>query len=254
MASPKYSFVSYDLNTSLDAARKLWENRGTAPASSLELSVLQGFASASSGSYLTRLANVRAFGLLEGPSSALKVTPLALRILQPEYPEDETRARIEAFESIPLFKAFLSRYHGQTLPPVAGMINALQVQFGIDPEKSKFVLTRLLDSAEQAGLFAAAGARTKLVRQTLSVGLAKPADESLDNDPASSRARAEREAAEATARNASADPLSPRMNKIVDGSLDLLPTGSWTETGLAQWLGFFEDALRVYYGLPKEPS
>lgn len=254
MTSPTYKFVAFDLDASLDAARKLWVNRGSAPATSLELSILQGFKSAASGSYLTRLANVRAFGFLDGPSSALVVSDLAKRILSPEYPEDATAARIEAFENIPLFKAFLSRYHGQMLPPESGMANALNTQFGINADKCSFVLTRLLDSAEQAGLFATTGDRTKMVRPTLTRGSGKPAGETPPPGPTSDAAKKEtaRIAAELDARK---DPNSPRSDNLVDAILDHMPSkADCTEEKFTQWVGLFTDVLRVFYGLPKETS
>jgi hypothetical protein len=252
MASPPYKFVAYDLETSIVAARKLWDNRADSAASAAELAVLLGYSSATNGSFLTRLANARAFGMLTGPSSANRVGPLARRILQPVYPEDVARARLEAFESIPLFKAFLDRYNGQTLPPENGLINTLHVNFGIDVERSKFVLTRLMDSAEQAGLFTVAGNRTKMVRPTLATPAASSESGNSLDDPAAAAEAAKR--VESANDGAPPGPPSPRTNKIVDGTLDLLPVGSWTEAGLAQWLLFFEEALRVYYGLPKVSS
>ena len=179
MVSPPYRFVSYDLDASIEVAEKLWANRGDGAASNNELAVLLGYSSANNGAFLTRLANARLFQILEGPTSALRVSPLACRILHPEYPEEAAAARIEAFENVPLFKAVLDRYHGQVLPSESGFKNALQATFGINADKAGFVATRLLDSAEQAGLFSVAGDRSKMIRPTLGKTSAVPQSLSL---------------------------------------------------------------------------
>jgi len=241
MASPEFRFVSYDLDSSVEVAEKLWANKNDGSATADELAALLGYKSKSNGAFLTRLANARAFGLLDGPSAALRVSPLARRILHPVYPADKKRALIEAFELVPLFSAFLSKYHGMTLPDETGMRNSLHQHFKIDQAKTAMVLARLLESADQAGLFEAAGSRTKLIRPTLPEGPATPPP--------------------ATPSNSGSTPVNPpqelvgaRHDKLIDGVLDLLPEKSkgWNETGLSAWLQFFENGLRLYYEIPKK--
>ncbi len=244
MAGPPLRFVSYDLDTSIDVAQKMWDNRADGAASNNELAQLLGYSSVNNGAFLTRLANARLFGFLEGQTSALQVSELARRIIHPEYPEAEIAARIEAFENVPLFKAVLDRYHGQVLPNEKGLQNALCATFGINAEKASFVCVRLMDSAEQAGLFSVAGNRTKMIRPTLgpspSRGMPTPQSKTGPTAPATTPS------APAT------DPSSPRAQKVIDGVLDMLPTkDNCSEAELSQWLAFFESALRIFYGLPK---
>lgn len=249
MATPKFAFVSYDLDFSIVAAQKLWDNRRDAPASNFEVAQLLDYTSTNNGAFLTRIANAKAFGLIEGPSTQLKVTPLAKTILHPESDDQATATRIAAFENVPLFKAFLARYNGQVLPNAAGLTNILESVYFIKHDKCAFVLKRLLDSAEQAGLFRMAGDRSKMIRPTFTGQVVPPAPgvtppEELDHGAA------ERAAAE-LARQAQ-DRNSARSSKMIDGVLDELPPkGQWTEADLSQWLTFFEGALRVFYKLPK---
>lgn len=247
MAPPPYRFTSYDLASSVEVARAL-KDRPSGGASADELAVFLGYSKAKNGAFLTRLANARLFGLVEGPSSALRPTERALRILLPDYPATAEKARLEAFEDVPLYKAFLDHYHGETLPDEAGMKNALETRWTINADKSSMVLARLMDSAEQAGLFKVAGNRTKMVRPSFSTATATQrtpplqAVEPADTVPV--RQRGTEEAGEPRQR--------VRANKIIDGVLEMLPDErAWDEASLKNWLDFFEGGLRLYYKLPR---
>lgn len=240
MAPPAFPFTSYDLDSSIEVPKAIRANGGVASAA--ELAFRLGYKSANNGAFLTRVANARRFALVEGPSSALRATQLALSIVQPDYPATADRARLEAFESVPLYKAVLDAYHGEPLPDESGMRNALQTRFEITEEKVAFVLTRLMDSAEQAGLFKTAGNRTRMLRPTFTVEDVPPPKEDESTPPP-------------VTPPAPLPPSSsgPRADKMIDGVLDHLPDKEWTDDGLRQWLTFFEDALRIYYKLPRAP-
>ncbi|HEX6393442.1 MAG TPA: hypothetical protein VFZ97_08370 [Acidimicrobiales bacterium] len=245
MASPAYRFTTFDLNSCVELARIVQDNGGR--LSSAELARLAGYRSDNNGSFNTRLANARLFGLLDGPSSALEPSPRLLDIIHPDFPATESRARIAAFEAVPLFHAVLEQYHGRPLPDEGGLRNALTTRWQITPEKAPAVLARLMDSAEQAGLFQVAGNRTTMIRPTI-------------HEPSQGRP-----AARDDIRPAVPEPIGvpgqvgtqsgARGNKVIDGALDLLPSDqTWDEDSLKLWLHFFEDALRLYYKLPRGSS
>jgi hypothetical protein len=255
VAAPPYRFTTYDLDGSLEVARVLKE-RGNGLASADELAIWLGYSKAKNGAFLARLANARLFGLVDGQSSELRLTQRALDILQPDYPTTAARARLEAFEQVPLYKAVLDHYHGQVLPDETGMKNALESRWKINADKSTHVLTRLLDSAEQAGLFKVAGNRSKMVRPTFG----------RDGEPSKPRVDGEVSVARVHQGNVfqanrggdlgdgAGAPAGARDHKLIDGALDLLPppppAGEWSEAGLKQWIAFIESALRVVYQLP----
>jgi hypothetical protein len=253
MAPPPFRYTSYDLDSSIEVARVLWQ-RGGGIASAEELAVFLGYSKAKNGAFLTRLANARLFGLVEGSSSELRPTTRALIILKPDYPAAADQARLEAFEDVPLFKVVLDHYHGQALPDDIGLKNALETRWGITADKSAMVLSRLMESAEQAGLFRTTGNRDKMVRPTIARG------ESLQKSgpgdtPATLPDGMAREQDEETGQRHELHtaPRGIRANKLIDGALDELPpAGQWEEAQLEQWLAFFESALRVVYRLPAE--
>lgn len=215
MTSPPFRFVSYNLDTSIEVARVLFDHGGTASAD--ELAVWLGYSKAKNGSFLTRLANARLFGLVEGPSSELKATRRALDILRPDLPSAEAKARLEAFEDVPLYKVVLDHYHGDALPNETGLKNALETRWELHPDKSAFVLARLLESAEQAGLFKTTGDRSKMIRPTFDRATA-------DREPADSPAKVgDGKLNGVVVPSQGGGRSSARSNKIIDGALDMLP-------------------------------
>lgn len=240
MAAPTYRFCSFDLDTCVEVARAIHDGGGQ--LTTAELATRLGYKSHDNGSFNTRLANARLFGLVSGPSSAIRCTERAMEILHPDYPATAERARLEAFESVPLYSVVLAEYNGKPLPDEGGLRNALQGRWGITAEKTPSVLARMLDSAEQAGLFRTAGNRTRMVRPTINGGEVRVTR-------ASDASATPPDLQVSVTSTAQVD--GARYNKLVDGALDMLPPGDWNEQELAQWLQFFESALRVVYRLPK---
>jgi hypothetical protein len=225
----------YDMDSALEGAGTIID-RGGGTASLKELAEFLNYKSVQNGAFINRVSAIRLFGFVEGPPSALTVTRRASDILHPEYVETAARARLEAFLSVPLYQAFLGRYEGATLPPDSGMVNALVTQFGVPPKRARIALARLLDSAEQAGLFKVAGNRSKLIVPTIATGTVSVHDEAVTAPNGPIEGRDQR----------------PRHSKLIEGALELLPKASWDEDGLHEWLDLIEGALRVQYGLPRK--
>jgi hypothetical protein len=231
MAAPDARFPMYDLDNSVQVARQIHERGAGGVASADELAAFLGYKSTNNGAYLSRVAAARLFGLIEGQSSAIKVTPRALDIIRPAHPQSAQRARLSAFSAVPLFSAFLENWEGKELPSHEHMRNAL-AGLGVPEKSTGSALFRLLESAEQAGLFRVAGNRTRMIRPT------------LGDMPAAVEA-AEEQPGELTARTTG-------FPKLIEGALDALPAErQWDEDEFTEWLDFFERALRVHYRLPR---
>lgn len=238
-------YPQYDLKSSIDVARTLHSKGGTGSAA--ELAEYLGYSSVNNGAFLTRVASAKLFELLDGQAKAYQVSERALRILAPESDAAAEQDKVEAFLSVPLFKAVFDRFHDQPLPDAEGLANSLRVNFSIPETQAKAAVARLLDSADEAGLFRVAGNRSKMIRPSRGNGagdgrpLGAPAGDK--GSPGGSAG--------------SGSGTRARDHKIVDGVLDLLPPvkpdGGWDEQGLAQWLAFFEGAVRMLYKLP-EPT
>jgi hypothetical protein len=239
MATPAYRFCSFELDTCVEVARAVQDGGGQ--LTTAELATRLGYKSHDNGSFNTRLANSRLFGLISGPAGAIRCTDRALDILHPDYPATEDQARLEAFEGVPLYSVVLAEYNGKPLPDEAGLKNALVGRWGISADKATAVLARMLDSAEQAGLFRTAGNRSRIVRPTINGGQSRPSNVA---------------GPQPSVREVPGPITAPRVdgartNKLIDGALDMLPAENWSEEELAQWIAFFESALRVVYRLPR---
>jgi hypothetical protein len=238
MAAPLFRFTSYDLDSCIELADAVQRNGGL--LSSDQLAHHLEYKSANNGSFNTRLGNARLFGLVEGSSGEIRPTQRALTILHPDYPHEAERARVAAFEAVPLYGAVLNQYHGQPLPDETGLKNALATRWSISTDKVAMVYARMMDSAEQAGLFRQAGNRSKMLRPSPLVGTAIAAPMEAVPDPVAPAPRVVSSVAHGAA-----------ANKLVQAALDELPApGDVTEEQLVQWLQFFESALRVVYRLP----
>lgn len=229
---PRYPV--YDLDSAIEVARKLHE-RGGDQASNHALATYLGYSGIRNGAFISRLAAARLYGLIEGPTSGLRLTPRAHDAVSPDYPEIEAQARLAAFESVPLFAAFFKEYEGKQLPPRQGMLNALEVKFGVPKSQSGSVLERLIDSAEQAGLFQIAGSRTKMVRPRVEG----------ERPPTRAQQPAEPERQQSS-------PSKSRLPTLIEGALDELPRNdAWDEAQMKEWLDLFERVLRVVYKIPR---
>jgi hypothetical protein len=243
-------FPKYDLKASIEGAQNVRaKSADGATASQDELAVFLGYTSRNSGAYLTRLSALRQFGLVGGRGAVLHLTERAIAILEPDLPATGDQAKLDAFFDVPLFVQFFDRYGGgnRELPDESGMKHAMTNFFHVPADQASTALRVLLDSADEAGLFRVAGNRTRMIRPTL--GAAKAADTDKPTAIASEAARLLASASVAAPR-----PTGPRASKIIDGVLDLLPADEWDESSLREWLAFFENALRLYYKLPKGPS
>lgn len=111
----KYDIPTYRLHPYLDeATRKLFENFKFEEApNSLTVAQLLDHKTDKSGGFLTKIADMRAYGLIT--SRGIKVTDLGKRLTWGETEEEKNTAYKEALLTIPLWKEFYGKF-GKTLP------------------------------------------------------------------------------------------------------------------------------------------
>lgn len=178
----EHRYPVYDLDSSIEVARVIFERAGGAVTAD-HLAALLKYTTTNSGSFLARIAAARSFDLIERSGRVYVPTALAMRIITPEYAEDELQARSEAWLAVPLYKAIYERYEGKQLPLEVGLRNTLQTSYGIPANRTALAHRVLMDSAEQAGYFnARGGARSHLVRPFLSPISRSEREESIHDD------------------------------------------------------------------------
>jgi hypothetical protein len=230
-------YPAYDLEQSLEVARKIADRGAGATLSQPELAAFLNYKSVNNGAFITRLAAARLFGFIDGQKDGYRATNLAEAIIHAEYPETAAQARLDAFRAVPLFAAYLEAFRGRPLPDEQGAINALVARFGVPQKEAKSILGRLMASADQAGLFSVGGS-DRMIEPTLRA--------TAPNVPSTT------DKLELTGTYVVGEPAPRRFPKIIDGALDLMPAGPpWDEAEYREWLSFFDQACRVYYRIQR---
>jgi hypothetical protein len=141
-------FPYNDLDSAIVVAKAIHDNAGGA----CSLDQLAAFLSMApgSGGFRARIAPAKTFGLIDTERGQSALTPLGERIVDPE---SEVDARIEAFLTVPLYRALFDRLKSKLLPKSEGL-EQLVAQLGVSSkqvDKARQVFER---SASQSGFFA----------------------------------------------------------------------------------------------------
>jgi len=164
-------YPTYDLDSSIAVARAI-RDQGGGSADAPHLASFLQYSTTRSGSFISRIAAARLFGLIERKDRFLVPTLMANAILAPERPgADDVRARWEAFLNVALYRSLYDRYKDTKLPPEMGFRNALETHYSIPRNRTQLAYRVLMDSANQAGLFEArGGAQTHFIAPTIPDG------------------------------------------------------------------------------------
>lgn len=156
-------FPYWDLDSCVEVARVIHERAGGVAASD-HLATLLDYSGVSNGSYRTRVSAAKMYGVIEDADDRrLRVSERGRAIVAPVTPADGQRARVEAFLGVELFRRVYERFRGTTVPEAVGLRNLFQTEYQIVPDRIGPTVRILLDSAQQAGFFDAAGNRTRMV-------------------------------------------------------------------------------------------
>ncbi len=141
--------MRYDLESSVEVARVV-DNAGGSITPDL-LAPALGYSGTNNGTYLTRVANAKLFGVVGGRGTRVEITDRGRRILAGEEPS-ASEARRQAFLAVPLFRAVF-----EALPPGpwtgrTELAALLCEGFGEPGDKAALVAAKLIDSAAQAGV------------------------------------------------------------------------------------------------------
>ncbi len=149
MARSRYRSVRYDLEASVAVARVV-DNAGGSITPDL-LAVALGYSGTNNGTYLTRLANAKLFGVVGGRGARVEITERGRRILAGTEPS-ASEARRQAFMAVPLFREVFESLPDGPLPERSELAAVLSRDFGEPAEKAPPVAAKFFDSAAQAGV------------------------------------------------------------------------------------------------------
>jgi len=164
------SFPYWDLDSAVEVAKTMHERAGGV-CDNAQLATMLGYSGISNGSFRTRVSSAKMFGVVEDTDDRkLRVSTRGRRIVAPVTPADGLAARVEAFMAVDLFGKVFTRFNGTTLPENVGLRNLFANEYQVVPDRVAPTVRILLDSAQQAGLFDAAGNRTRMVMPLLAGG------------------------------------------------------------------------------------
>ncbi|MGB6895949.1 MAG: hypothetical protein WBF37_08420 [Dehalococcoidia bacterium] len=223
-------FPYYPLDDAIRVARMV-RDRGGGRCTLDQLARFVNAKSTDSGAFRSLIAATSLFGLVTASSGQVGVTDQVGKILSPVYEDDERQGRIEAFLSVPLFKAVYEHYRGQALPAEPGTKNALEHQFGVVKEQVATAYRVLMESADQAGFFATG--RTHLVEPPAKGAIGPPSEA--------------KEAPRGGGGPPSDEP--PGIDPALLGLLRHLPKSgtAWRKDRKEAWLQAFNSTIGVLY-------
>jgi hypothetical protein len=152
----------FDLDSSIKVPEAIHAKGGGACTAD-QLALWLGYSSIRSGTYLTRMAAAKQFGLIQSSGGGFSITDRARAILSPIMPEDRINAKVAAFLNVELFSKVYEQFHGTALPPEQGIKNLFASTYKILPDRVPQATRVFLSSATQAGLANQMGDRIRLV-------------------------------------------------------------------------------------------
>lgn len=140
-------FPYSDLDDAVEVAKTIAANAGI----SCTIEQLAAYLDkAVSGPFRVLLSNVRMFGVTKNEKGELHLTELGRMLTDPK---TEAAARVQAFLSVPLYKAIYEKYRRFTLPGSAGLEREIQA-LGVSSKQVSKARQVFARSAKQAGFFA----------------------------------------------------------------------------------------------------
>jgi hypothetical protein len=140
------------------AVHKLGGNQCRLGALAAEL----GHDTINSGGFRQKLSTAHTFGFTSLSQGIVTLSELGSKVINPDH---EKTARVQAFLSVPLYRAIYEDFEGKLLPPSQGLESAM-VNLGVVEKQAGRARQAFQKSAKEAGFFAYGN--TKLVYPSIS--------------------------------------------------------------------------------------
>ena len=144
------SFPYGDLESAIRVAQMVY-GQGGGHCTLDQLSAWLDYSSVGNGAFRSLINTARIFGLTAPSRNSIDLTPLGYRIVDPEQARG---ARVEAFLSVPLYRAVHEQFRGRALPPDTGLESAF-AELGVARKQTDRARQAFQRSAQQAGFFEA---------------------------------------------------------------------------------------------------
>lgn len=223
------AFPYQNLQDAIEIASAVYNNVGSGECSSDQLAAWVGQSSKSSG-FRARISAAKLFGVLEsGVLEDYRLSNLGRQIVDPN---QERRAKVDAFLNVPLYQAVYEKHKGGTIPRASAMEQEI-IQLGVAKKQAQRARAVLEKSAEVAG-FSEHG-RDRLVKPGVS-------------DSATS-VNSEFEHPSPSYDSVAGEDSQQRLHPFIQGLLKTLPEQStaWSLRDRAKWLRLAANAFDLIY-------
>ncbi len=140
------SYPGYNLGRAIEMVRAAYSGAHRSEIDNLTLAQLIGFKSLS-GPALGAIAALKQFGLIEGRDPKLRVTPLALSILEPLTDEERKKGLIQAARTPPAYDEVFREFGGKM--PAHNVLRAIAIRrFGFSGGGADRFVAILRDSLD----------------------------------------------------------------------------------------------------------
>jgi hypothetical protein len=156
------------------------------------------------GTFRNRLGAARIFGAVNVARGKVTLSDLGHRLVDPSA---KKAARVEAFLTVPLFKAIYETYEGKSLPPDGGLEQKI-AELGVSVKQTSKARQSMQSSAKRAGFF-----------DTTKGRLVKPP---VGSTPGGSSSHQGRDGNGSTSQQTADDPLITLWMTLLDDG------GSWS--------------------------
>jgi hypothetical protein len=217
-------FPYQDLDSGISVAKAMMQGGGV-PLSRDQLAGVMN-QSVGSGSFVTKVATARHFGLIIANNGKYELTDIGFEILDSDVARQKS-ARASAFLSVELYKKVFDEFRGKQLPPRPFGLEQAFVRFGVSSKQKTNARLAFDKSAQQAGFFQ--NGPDRLIEPIISAAerIRTQVDEMDLRDSASDAPPFPK-----------AETLSGGRHPFIQGLLDTLPEPqtNWAIEGRATWL------------------
>jgi hypothetical protein len=151
LTQSKVSFPYMDLDTAISVAQAVMAAGGV-PLTREQLAGVMKL-SVGSGTFITKTATARIFGLIASVQGKYELTNLGFEIIDSDE-NTQRAAKAQAVLTVPLYKRTYEEFKGKQLPPRSGLEQAFK-NFGVPPKQAYNARLAFDKSAHQAGFFPA---------------------------------------------------------------------------------------------------
>ena len=161
-SSIRFPYVS--LSSAIEGTRMIHEKAG-GQCDRAQLASILGYSSVRSGTFLSRIAAMKLFMLVEeNRERGVYLSERGQAIVAPVDDSSRQQAQVEAFLSPDLFRKVFDEFYGKPLPPEAGLRNLIETKYGVVKSRVVPTVRIMLESAKYAGVLNATDKGTRMVR------------------------------------------------------------------------------------------